>query len=243
MIALLRYQTAILLRSHRWIFPLIAYGLLLSVGAASGAGTGSAGGTPLPEGLDWSAAMLVPVVAFLTRSMLTAEPDAARACVAAAAGPVRAQLAALITALGAGVVLGIGGAVLELLTNTSVATHPGPGIGSKIGASFLHPEVLLAGLATAVVCLLVASAVGTLLNPPLLRNPGVSIVLTLAAVVFALASGASPARAALRQAAVASQQPQWPGAIPLLSAVCLAAVVWTISVLAAARREKQLPDT
>ena len=29
MIALLRYQTAILLRSHRWIFPLIAYGLLV----------------------------------------------------------------------------------------------------------------------------------------------------------------------------------------------------------------------
>ncbi len=32
--ALLRYQTAILLRSHRWIFPLIAYGLLIAVGAA-----------------------------------------------------------------------------------------------------------------------------------------------------------------------------------------------------------------
>jgi hypothetical protein len=34
MIALLRYQTAILLRSHRWIFPLIGYALLIGVGAA-----------------------------------------------------------------------------------------------------------------------------------------------------------------------------------------------------------------
>jgi len=68
-IALLRYQTAILLRSHRWIFPLIAYGLLVLTVAAEGS-------APLAEGLDWNAAMLVPIVAFLTRSTLTAEPDA-----------------------------------------------------------------------------------------------------------------------------------------------------------------------
>ena len=34
MIALLRYQAAILLRSNRWIFPLIAYGVLILTGAA-----------------------------------------------------------------------------------------------------------------------------------------------------------------------------------------------------------------
>lgn len=94
MTALLRYQSAILLRSHRWIFPLIGYGLLIAVGAA--------GSSSLAETLDWSGAMLVPVVAFLTRGMLTAEPDAARACVCAAGGLVRAQLATLIVPLGAG---------------------------------------------------------------------------------------------------------------------------------------------
>ena len=98
MTALLRYQAALLLRSNRWIFPLIAYGALIAVGAAAS--------TPLAEGLDWSAAMLVPAVAFITRSMLVAEPDASRAVVAAAAGPadgpVRAQLAALVVALGGG---------------------------------------------------------------------------------------------------------------------------------------------
>src|SRR6202451_1910162 len=101
MTALLRYQAAILLRAHRWIFPLIAYGLLIAVGAG--------GSSSLAETLDWSGAMLVPVTAFLTRAMLTAEPDAARACVTAAAGPVRAPLAALIVPLGGGALLGLAG--------------------------------------------------------------------------------------------------------------------------------------
>lgn len=97
MSALLRYQAAIFLRSYRWIFPVILYGLLLSVGFS--------GGTPLAQGLDWIGAILVPVVALITRSMLTAEPPAARACVAAAAGPKRAQFATLLVAAGAGVAL------------------------------------------------------------------------------------------------------------------------------------------
>jgi len=37
-IALLRYETAIPLRSHRWVFPLIAYGALILTGAAGAAG-------------------------------------------------------------------------------------------------------------------------------------------------------------------------------------------------------------
>jgi hypothetical protein len=52
--ALLRYQAAIGLRSHRWIFPLIGYGLLIAVGAA--------GSATLAQTLDWNGAMLVPVV-------------------------------------------------------------------------------------------------------------------------------------------------------------------------------------
>ena len=36
MIALLRYQAAILVRSNRWIFPLIAYGVLILTGTAAG---------------------------------------------------------------------------------------------------------------------------------------------------------------------------------------------------------------
>jgi len=135
MTALLRYQAALLLRSNRWIFPLIAYGALIAVGAA--------GSTPLAEGLAWSAAMLVPAVAFITRSMLVAEPDASRAVVAAAAGPadgpVRAQLAALVVALGGGAVLGIIGAVFTLLTSEPAGPQPQSGVTDRITATIGHP--------------------------------------------------------------------------------------------------------
>jgi hypothetical protein len=233
-IALLRYQAAILLRSHRWLFPLIAYAMLVVVGFAAS--------TPLAEGMDWSAAILVPLVALLTRSMLTAEPDAARACVAAAAGPVRAQLAALVTALGAGAVLALAGACFEVVTDQSVAKHPLPGVISKISATAAHPQILVAGLGTVAVCLLVGSAAGALCNPPLLRHPGLAILSTLAAVVFALASDISPASAALAGYG-AGRAPHWPGGVPLLAAGCLLAITWTASVLAAARRERGSAST
>jgi hypothetical protein len=233
-IALLRYQAAILLRSHRWVLPLIAYGMLILVGFAAS--------TPLAEGMDWSAAMLVPLVALLTRSMLTAEPDAARACVAAAAGPIRAQLAALVTALGAGAVLAIAGACFEVATDQSVAKNPLPGVVSKISATAAHPQILAAGLGTAVVCLLVGSAAGALCNPPLLRHPGLAILSTLAAAVFALASDISPASAALAGYG-AGRAPHWPGGVPLLAAGCLLAITWTASVRAAARRERGSAST
>jgi hypothetical protein len=182
--ALLRYQTAILLRSHRWIFPLIAYGLLIAVGAA--------GSTSLAETLDWTGAMLVPVVAFLTRGMLTAEPDAARACVCAAAGPVRAQLATLIVPLGAGAVLGLAATVFDVLTAEAAAKAPVSGLPGKVTAAADHPGIVLAGLLIALVCLLVGSAVGALCNPPLLRHPAAAMLSTLAAIILALASGVSP---------------------------------------------------
>jgi len=230
MIALLRYQTAILLRSHRWIFPLIAYGLLVAAGATSpapGSALLAAQSTQLAQGLDWSAAMLVPVVAFLTRSMLTAEPDAARACVAAAAGPARAQLAALLTALGGGIVLGLGGACLT------------PFITGTAAAAVAHPEIFAAGLLTAAVCLLVGSAVGALCNPPLLRHPGAAMLATLAAAIFALASDVSPASAALRRGG--ARAAQGPGPVPLLAAACLLAVIWGASLYAGARRDNRAP--
>ncbi len=240
MIALLRYHTAILVRSHRWIFPLIAYGLLvLAVGAE--------GSTPLAQTLDWNAAMLVPVVAFLTRSMLTAEPDAARACVAAAAGPVRVQLAALLTGAGAGAVLAIPGVCFAVLLSAPAAGQQPPPAGeiSKITAAAGHPGILAAGLVTAVVCLLVGSAVGALCNPPLLRHPGAAMLTTLAVAIFALASDVSPASAALRHRsttrAVSPLAAHWPGTTPLLAAACLLAVTWTASTYAAARRENRSP--
>jgi hypothetical protein len=234
-IALLRYETAILLRSHRWVFPLIAYGALILTGAAGGAPNGPAW-LSLADGLDWSAAMLIPVLAFLTRSMLTAEPDASRACVAAAAAsPVRAQLATLLAALGGGIALAVAGTCFEVIANPAVTGRAG-GLLGNVGAAIAHPVTLAAGLAMTAVCLLVGSAVGALCNPPLLRHPATAMLATLAAAIVALASDVSPAGAALRHASSAFS-PHWPGAPEVLGAACLLAVTWTASVLAAARRE------
>ncbi|HEY2506234.1 MAG TPA: hypothetical protein VGI58_06940 [Streptosporangiaceae bacterium] len=214
MIALLRYQAAILFRSHRWIFPLIAYALLVSVGGAGGQ-------QALPPGLDWSAAMLVPIVALLTRSMLTAEPPASRACVFAATSPARAQLATLIMAIACGAALGLVGACYELVTS-----------GHR--EALLAP--VLAGLGKAGICALVGSAVGALFNPPLIRHPAAALLSTIAAVVVALVSSVSPASAALRGNGAAIQSAAWPTGIPLLAAVVLAAVAWGASCWLAGRR-------
>lgn len=223
MIALLRYQSANLFRSHRWIFPLITYALLISVGG-TGAGmqaTALVRARALADGLDWSAAILVPVVALLTRSMLTAEPAAARACVSAARGPARAQLATLITAFAAGAVLGLAGAVYELVTS-----------GHK--TALLIP--LAAGLSKALVCALVGSAVGTLFNPPLIRHPAAALLSTIAAVVVALVSSVSPASAALRGNGAAVQSAAWPTGLPLLVAFAVVGASWAVSCWLAGRR-------
>jgi len=230
--ALLRYQTAILLRSHRWIFPLIGYALLIAVGAA--------GSTSLAETLDWSGAMLVPVVAFLTRAMLTAEPDAARACVAAAADPVRAQFATLIVPLGVGAVLGLAAAVFDVLTAEAAANTPASGLQGKLTAALDHPGIVLGGLLIALVCLCVGSAAGALCNPPLLRHPAAAMLSTLAAIILALAAGVSPANAAISHNTAQAANPlaaNWPGTGALVGAACLLAVTWGVSVLAATRRD------
>jgi len=226
--ALLRYQTAILLRSHRWILPLLAYTVLTVAGAASV--------TPLREGLGWSAAMLVPAVALLTRSMLTAEPDPMRACAAAASGPARAQIATLLTALAGGAVLALGGAAFEVLSDESVAGHPLPTVGNRIAGTFAHPGVLAAGLGAALICLFVGAAAGTLCNPPLLRHPASALLATAAAVVVALAAGISPANAALRGEAAGPPASAWPAPASFIAAAALLTATWTASVIAATRR-------
>jgi hypothetical protein len=215
MSALIRYQAAVLLRAHRWVGPLVLYATLL---------TFIGDNQPLREGLNWSAAILVPAVAWLTRSALTVEPAPARACVAAAGGPRRAHLAALVTAFGGGVILAVAGAGYELARCERPA-----GLGALVGA-------LAAGLVTAAVCLLVGSAVGTLCNPPLVRHPAIALLATIGSVVIALVADVSPANAALRGAGSVSTAPAWLTGLPLLVALALVAASWLVSTLVAARR-------
>jgi hypothetical protein len=224
MIALLRYQTANLFRSHRWILPLILYVLLISVGGV-GSGTEAVSARlraeNLADSLDWSAAILVPIVALLTRSMLTAEPAAARACVSAATGPARAQLATLLTALAGGAVLGVAGACYELVT-------------SGHHTALLVP--FFAGLGKALTCALVGSAVGALFNPPVVRHQAAALLSTIAAVVVAWVSSISPANAALHGSGAAIQSGPWPAGVPVLAAFALVTVSWAVSCWLAGSR-------
>ena len=184
---------------------------------------------PLSTGLDWSAAMLVPVVALLTRSMLLAEPEAARACVAAAAGPVRARLAVLCAALAGRGILALAGAGYEMITMGNVvhlaASHPGQLMST-----------LAAGLGKAMICVFVGSAVGALCNRPVIRHQTVALLSTIAAIVLGLLSSFSPANAALQGDGAAIQSAAWPAGVPFLVAVVLLALSWLLSTWLAARR-------
>jgi hypothetical protein len=96
--------------------------------------------------------------------------------------------------------------------------------------------VLAAGLGAALICLLVGASAGALCNPPLLRHPAAAMLATAAAVVVGLASGASPANAALRGASSGPRTSAWPGAASFVAAAVLLAVTWGASVVAATRR-------
>jgi hypothetical protein len=227
-IALIRYQAAMLLRGHRWIGPLLTYAVLLTF-------IGAGASQPLAAAVGWSAGMLVPAVAWLTRSALTAEPPAARACVAAAGGPHRAHVAALLAALAGGVILALAGEAYELATSLLPRHHAAGG-----GLTAVDPGavagVLAAGLASAAVCLLVGSAIGVLCGPPLVRHHGYGILATIGAVVLALVTSISPANAALRGSGGTLAGAPWLTGLPLLAALALTAVSWLASALLAARR-------
>ncbi|EXU62196.1 ABC transporter [Streptomyces sp. PRh5] len=181
MTALLRYQAALLARSHRWLPPLLLYGAFLGIGVQSG--------QPILDSLGYAAAALLPVAAWLVRVCVTQEPAAARDCASAAVGPGRVHLASVLTALGAALVLGTAGTLfVAAVSDPHTADH-------------LHeipvPEATVAGLLTAVACALLGTAVGALCNRPLLRRPGWAIPATLLAALLVSVAGASPANAAV----------------------------------------------
>ena len=228
MIALTWYETSLLLRSHKWIPPVLLYvigvGGLGAISEPFGAG--------LAPSLNWAALMLVPVVAWMTRSVLTAEPPAARACIAAASGPRRAQAAALIAAVLFGIVLGLAGVIWGYVNAGPIRTRSTNQI--ELGTTF---HVLGGGLLAALICLLVASAIGALCNPPLVRRTGPGMLTTTAAVVVSLAWSASPANAALRTPETGVPTSSWPSGLPLIAAIALLVITWAISIQLAARRE------
>lgn len=228
MTALIRYELGLLLRSHRWIPPAV----LFVLGVVGLGGVTLPRGAGLSQGLAWSALMLVPVGAWLTRSALVAEPAAARACVAAAGGPGRTQLSALAAAALVGAVYGLLGVVWDIAS----LGVPRSQVTNTIETGDLLSS-LGGGLVAALICLLVGSAVAAFFNPPLVRRPGAAMLGTTGAVVLALAWNGSPANAAVRSVGYGSAERTWPAGVAFVTALALAVVAWVISAQVASRRD------
>jgi ABC-type Mn2+/Zn2+ transport system ATPase subunit len=219
--ALLGYQGALLMRSHRWLPPLLGYGAVMAIGVT--------GGQAVLSSLGYAAALLLPVTAWLVRVCVRGEPAAARACTAAAVGAGRAHAGALLTGLSAAALLGAAG--------TAVVAAVSGAYSDDMSTAVPVGPATAAGLLAAAVSLLLGTAVGALTNPPLIRGRGWSMLVTaLGAGAVLLVSG-SPAQAAVTGLVTGSRT----GAVhypllPLLPAAPVAAAACWASCLLAARR-------
>jgi hypothetical protein len=221
MTALLRYQAALLLRSQRWLPPVILYAAFLAIGVQSG--------QPVLDSLGYTAAALLPVAAWLVRICATNEPPAARSCTGAAAGPGRAHLACLLVALSAAVLLGAAATAFVTIISAPTSTDHQTRIEAVPAAG--------AGLLAALVCALLGAAVGTLTNWPLLRSPGRAVPALLLGALLALVLAGSPARAAVTSLVEGSQRATVPvPVLPLVAAALLTAVAIAVACALTTRR-------
>ncbi|MEU4952518.1 ABC transporter [Streptomyces lavendulae] len=216
MTALLRYQAALLLRSQRWIAPLVVYAGFVAVGIRPG--------DRALDSLGYAAAGLVPQTAWLVRICVGAEPPAARACAAAAAGPARVHAAALLTALGGALTAGAAGACFALLCG-------GPG-GKPPAAT------AAAGVVAVLVCALTGAAVGALCSRPLVRGRGLAVLAGGLGSLLAWVAAFSPARSAVSALVGGARTDGVPLPLgSLAAAALLAAAAGTAACLLSARRE------
>lgn len=175
MTALLRYQTALLLRSQRWLAPFLLYAVFVGVGVNAG--------EPVLGALGYTVAALVPVGAWAVRICLNQEPPAARAVTAAAAGRTRAHLAAILTASAATLLVG----AVAVLAVTALSDH----------RAVAPLPAAAEGLMAATVCVLTGTAVGTLTTRPLITSRGWSLTTLLLGSLLALVTTGSPAKNAI----------------------------------------------
>ncbi|GCD42159.1 ABC transporter [Streptomyces paromomycinus] len=221
MIPLLRYQFALLLRSHRWLPPVLLHAALLAVGVQSGG--------PILDSYGVAAFGLLPLAAWLCRICVTGEPPAARSCTAAAAGPGKAHLAAVLTGglSAAGLAL-VGAAYVSLVADPHAADH-------RTAVPVL--AAACAGLLAGLVCVLLGTAVGALCNWPVLRSTGWSIVSGLLAALLLLIGSASPANAAVSGLVTGSAHGTitlpW---LPLLTGLLIAGAATALSCRLSSRR-------
>ncbi len=220
MTALLSYQTALLIRSQRWLPPFILYAAFLGIGVQ--------GGQPILDSLGFTAAALLPVAAWLVRICVTNEPTAARSCVSAAVGPGRAHLAALLVVTAAAAVGVVATVAVTLISDPVSADHETRVPRLPAGA---------AGLLATLACALLGTAVGALTTWPLLRSTGRAVPTMLLAALLAVVVTGSPAHAAVSGLVTGSRSGTVPlPLLPLAAAALLTAAATAVACALTSRR-------
>jgi hypothetical protein len=182
MTALTRMRLAGFLRSGRALAPLITALVVLSVLYGGGS-------SPAASAYGYSAVMLFPVLAWLTKLVLDTEPDVQRHLARLTVGPVRESTAGLLAALALGAVV----CVLAMLAPAPFGGIRGPLPGS--GETALGTGVLL-GVLAHVLALLGAVSLGALAGRAVTRRvlPGVAVLVTgsVLAIVLGLRGSFAP---------------------------------------------------
>lgn len=210
MIALIHYQAAVLMGSQRWLPPVLLYVTLIGVVIQWD--------RPLLDSLGVSAAMLLPVAAWLVRISVGAEPTSSRQCTAAAAGPGRVHLSSVLTAYIGASLLGVAGLVYVVSVSDP---HSSEG---QVNVP-VFPAVV-AGVLASSACALFGTAVGALCNRPLLRSTAWAVTSTLLGALLVLVVSGSPANAAVKGLVTGSHtgtvNPPWGSAVLSLAVAALA---------------------
>ncbi|MFI6345877.1 ABC transporter [Streptomyces sp. NPDC050560] len=222
MSAVLGYHLALLLRSQRWVPPLILYAGFSAVGVRPG--------QPILDSLGFTAAATLPMAGWLVRICATNEPAAARGCVAAGAGAVRAHLGCLLAALLAAVALGAVATLFVVLISDPANNDGTAPVPRRPAAG--------AGLLAMLVCALLGAAAGALTSRPLLHRTGRAVPALLLALVVVLITTGSPVRTALSDLVTGSQDGtvRTP-ALPLLLGAVIAAAAGAVACALAPRRD------
>ncbi|WP_406012793.1 ABC transporter [Streptomyces sp. NBC_00984] len=181
MTALLRYQTALLVRSQRWLAPVLLYVAFVGIGVQWG--------QPVLDSLGYAAAGLLPVTAWLVQLCVNQEPPAARTVTAAVVGSPRAHLASLLAALGCAGLLGVAATLTVLLISRPAGTD------NTVRVALLPAGI--AGLLAVACCVLLGAVAGALCTRPLLLRRGWSVAGTVPAALLALVTSGSPANSAV----------------------------------------------
>lgn len=161
-LAVARYLAADVVRSQRFLLPVVVYGTVLAV---------LYGGDPGPPPSSWAASALVlyPVTAWLALVVANTEDPVQRTVTVAAAGGHGAVVAGTLAVALAGDALLVAASVLVPVLFTPYA-HP--------------PALVLLGVAGHLACALTGTAVGLLCARPLVTRVGWSLCAGAAVVLL-----------------------------------------------------------